>query len=116
MKRSPLDSRDLLAVIDEIDILDMTLEAVPTLTLLAQMMANVRHRSDPRERDEIARLGFRLRGLDVDFDKDMTALRPCDSGDGMIPDAAMTPDAVVEAVRWRLQRVSAVLSAAQRKG
>lgn len=30
----------------------------------------------------------------------------------MIPDAAAAPELIVEAVRWRLQRVTAVLSAA----
>ncbi len=112
---APLSPGDLLAVIDEIDILDMTLETVPTLSLLARMMVNVQHHSDPQERDEIARLGFRLRGLDVDYDKGMTALRPCAPEDGMVLDAAMAPDTIVEAVRWRLQRISAVLTAAQRK-
>ncbi len=105
-----LSLRDLLAVIDELDLLEMTLETVPTLGLLARMMANVQRCDDPEERDEIALLGFRRRGIDVDYDKGVTALRPWDSGDAI--DVGAAPEMIVEAVRWRLQRVSAALSAA----
>ncbi len=93
--KAPLAGGDLLAVIDELEMLELTLETVPTLSLLARMVANLgRHEA----RDSIARLGER-RGIDVD-----KAEPPVD-----VFDAAMAPDVIVEAVRWRLQRVSAAL-------
>src|SRR5688572_21494079 len=99
----PLGGGDLLAVADELDVLGLTLETVPTLTLLARMAADAQRRGT-EERDGIARLGLR-RGIDVDEGTPREG--------SMLLDAASAPDTIVEAVRWRLQRVSAVLSAAK---
>ena len=101
--KPPLAGSDLLAVIDELDTLDLTLETLPTLTLMARTIVEAQRR-DRDGRDRIALLGLR-RGIDVDKDTP--------SEERTILDAASAPDTIVEAVRWRLQRVTAALSAAK---
>jgi hypothetical protein len=114
-----LDSGEVISVVDEIDFIEMVLATLPMLRVLACKIEQYRDpREDPRGRDEIVRLGMRLSGFDVDSPRPRKgdpvypgdAVHPHESN--MMSDVAMGIEAVVEALRWRLQRLSLVLMAA----
>jgi hypothetical protein len=107
-----LDSGEVIGVVDEIDFIESVMATLPMLRVLAWKIDQCRPRNGPKEenRDPIVDMGVRLTGLDVDGDEHATEIHPLDSS--MMSDVAMSIDAVVEAVRWRLQRLSLVLMSA----
>jgi hypothetical protein len=101
-----LDAAALADIVEELRVIDHTLSCAAPLAEEARVVVNATECDEPARRDPIAKISLRLQGVDVDR-IGTRSLRPLN--DPLIEAIVDAADAVIEAARWRLDRVRCVL-------
>ena len=100
-----IDSSVLFAIGDELDAIEQVLEMVPGLTVLAHIVTGSKPSRHAMFHDEFADSISEKLGINIDAKTNESAETPFSN----LCDIPNTPDAVLEAARWRLRRVSELL-------